>query len=140
VTLNFGAKLTLATSSTTTLNFESTGNLDQIKVSGTLALASSDKLTLVLMAAPTPATAYDFLFASLGNTGNTYTSDFVISSASQLTYNGILYTPTVGWDGAAYDVTFAATAVPEPSTYGALAGGMALLIFSRRLRRGSIPR
>jgi len=117
---------------------------DQVQVSGNVSLAGTlDLTTLSGLTLGTTITLIDNTgsgtttgyFATILTSGSTYT----ITSNSDYTFsvNGEEYLLSYksNTEGDAYHNDVTLTAVPEPCTWGMLAGGLGLLAFGQRMRR-----
>lgn len=125
-TLNFTNALTLATTATLQLNLASASNYDQLILGS--SFTASGTLTVDLLNGYAPTAGATFQLFDLTNP----------ITGSFDTLNLATLSPGLSWDTSSlYSVgtlSVATSAVPEPSTYVAIAGATALLIAVARRR------
>ena len=145
LTVQNGAHLAMQIGGTTAGGEVSTG-YDQVVASSTVTLAGGD-LKLTLNGSPT-FSGSDVLYLIVNNSGLAVASQFTsvtlnglaVSDTNNIVLNGqrfaLVYNANfagTGSDGIANDV--ALQAIPEPSTWVMMIGGMGMLVWSQRARR-----
>ena len=143
-----GAGLSLNNGSTLSLKLDATaGSLISSSSTITLGAGTSDRvaLTISLTSQPVDTTVFTILHGtSIAKNGLFTYAGVDLTDGSQFTVypgsngNSGLYGETFSISYGSGDTTLTALAsVPEPSTWGLVAGGLSLLAFSQRPRRRS---